>query len=128
MNYIKIVLWGIPLAVLAGCTVGRGPGGEIIIGMEVGVLADTLEQGVIGAVGMVPGVGPLLAKILGGATAGGVTIGGTAKLLINRLEKRRREADIAREKAERDRAVLLAQLEAQRVAHATMLPPPPGVS
>jgi hypothetical protein len=99
------------LLLLAGCAVGRGPAGEIVIGVEAGVLVDTAEQAMIGTVGQIPVVGGLLQQILIGATAGGLTIGGTSKLLLNKLESRRKKADIARELAERELAIAKAKLE-----------------
>ena len=90
---------------LGGCAVGRGPAGEIVLGIEAGRLVDTVEQGIIGAAGMIPGAGPLIQQLLLSAAAGGATVAGTGKLVLNRVESRRKTSDQAREEAERDLAV-----------------------
>jgi hypothetical protein len=86
---------------LVGCAVGRGAAGEVILGVEAGRLADTAERGLIGAVGMIPGVGPALTYALGGAVAGGWTVKGGAAAALKLLEKKRKASDIAREAAEK---------------------------
>jgi len=112
MKYIATAIFTILSGLLlSGCGVGRGPAGEIILGVEVGALVDTFEQGLIGAAGMIPGAGPILQQILLSAAAGGVTVAGVGKLAVNKLEKRRKEADQEREEAMRDLAVALAKLE-----------------
>lgn len=112
MKYTTLLLMGLGLVALAGCTVARGPAGEVVIGVEVGVLAETAEQVAIGLAGQVPVVGGMLQQMMIGAVGSGATIGGVAKMLLNKLEKRRRDADIAREKAERR----VAELEAEKAA------------
>lgn len=108
MNTRTMLLLVSPALLLVGCATGRGPGGEVILGMEVGQLADTVEQGLIAATGLIPGVGPMLSNILGGLVAGGATVAGAARVVHNRTEASRRKSDIKRETAERNLAVARA--------------------
>jgi hypothetical protein len=95
---------------LTGCAVGRGPAGEIVVGVPLGTLVDTSEQAIIGGAGMIPVVGPFIQKLLIGAAAGGATTAGVAKLVLAKLEAKRKASDIARELAERELAVAEAKL------------------
>ncbi len=112
MRTATLILTGLGLVVLAGCAVGRGPGGEIIVGAEIGQLTDTAEQGLIMGASMIPVVGPMISQALITAGAGGATVGGVSKMIVNRIEKRRKAADIAREMAEKR----VAELEAEKAA------------
>lgn len=103
------LIFGIAL-LLQGCTMARGPGGEVIIGVPVGTLVETTNQAIITGAGMIPVVGPFIQNLLLGAGASGLTVAGVAKAGRLALEKRRKQADIAREKAERRVAELEATL------------------
>ncbi len=104
-------LAGIAL-VLSGCSMARGPSGEIIVGIPVGVLVETSEQALIGAAGMIPVVGPFIQTLLIGAGASGLTVAGAAKAGRMALEKRRKASDIAREELR----VEVAELKAEKAA------------
>ena len=103
---VPILIAGAALLALAGCSMARGPGGEIIVGMPIGVLIETAEQGAIAAVSAIPFLGPILAPILISAVAGGATVKGTAMLALRAAEKRRKKADMAREAAEIELALM----------------------
>jgi len=108
----KYLLISLFLLVLVGCSVGRGPGGEIVIGMEVGRMVETGNQAIIAAAGMVPGIGGILQTLLIGGGTMGLTVAGGSKLLLNRIETRRRKADQSREATQLALARVEAQLEA----------------
>ncbi len=96
------------LLLLVGCATGRGPAGEVIIGVEVGTLTDTANQALGAGINMfAPGLGTIIAGGL--ASIGGVA--GLSKLVVNKIEKRRKAADMAREVAERALAVAETKLE-----------------
>ena len=104
---LGVLLLGVAL-LLNGCTFARGPAGEIIVGVPLGTLVETSEQALIGAAGMIPGIGPFLQNLLMGAAAGGMTVAGAAKAGRIALEKRRKNSDVGRE----DLRVELAEVKA----------------
>lgn len=112
MRTSTFILSGISLIALAGCAVGRGPGGEIIVGAEIGTVVDTAEQGLILGAGMIPVVGPLLASLLTGAAASGVTVSRVTAKAKAEIERRRKNSDRERENLR----VKLAEAEAKLVA------------
>jgi hypothetical protein len=91
---------------LAGCAVGKGPTGEIVIGVEAGRMAETTEHVIGGALNSwLPGMGTLVA---GGLTSvGGV---GAITAAVRNARKRKR-ADQAREQAEKD--AIMAEADAK---------------
>ena len=121
MKYRTLLLMGLGLVALAGCAVGRGADGAIVLGIEAGVLVETVEQGIIGAAGEIPVVGNLVRNILIGAATSGVTVAGSAKALMMRQENRRRKSDMAREASDTRVAVLEAKLEAAREREVVVL-------
>lgn len=109
--------------VLSGCSMARGPGGEIIVGIPVGVLVETGEQALIGAAGMIPVVGPFIQNLLLGAGASGLTVAGVSKMARVALEKRQaaslEEAERKRKSSDRAREELrveVAELKAEKEA------------
>ena len=105
-----ICLTGYVVAYMSGCSIARGPGGEIVVGFELGRMVETGEQALITGAGMIPGVGPFIQNMLIGAGASGLTVAGAMKGGRAMLEKRRKAADIARERAEKR----VAELEAEK--------------
>lgn len=114
MRTSTLILTGIGLGVvaLAGCAVGRGPGGEIIIGAEIGTAVETVEQGLILGAGMIPVVGPMIASVLSGAAATGLTVAKVQAKAKAEIERRRKNSDMAREELR----VKLAAAEAKIAA------------
>lgn len=110
MRTSTFILTGLNLIALTGCEVARGPDGSIIVGAKIGILVETAEQGLIAGAAMIPVVGPMISAALITATAGGATVGGVSKMIVNKIEKRRKAADIAREVAEKR----VAELEAEK--------------
>lgn len=98
------------MCVATGCAVGTGPGGEVILGVEAGRLVRTAEQGMIAGASMIPGIGPLLSTVLGGAVAGGFTVKGASTAAVKMIEAKRKKADIAREQAEKKVVELEARI------------------
>ncbi len=83
---VFLVLW--VLQTLSACAVGRGPAGEIVLGVEAGALAETAEHGIT-ALGnlLLPGLGGTLAAVL-------VPVIGWARAHANaRAEAARRAAE-----------------------------------
>ncbi len=96
------------LLLLVGCAVGRGDAGEVILGVELGIMADNANQALGAGINMfAPGLGTIIAGGL--ASIGGGA--GVSKLVVNKIEKRRKSADMAREAAERALAVAETKLE-----------------
>jgi len=76
---------------LSGCAVGRGPAGEIILGVEAGQLVETAGQAVATGLNLlVPGLGAV-----------GVAIGAPILAAV-RANRKRRRADQGRERAEKE--------------------------
>ena len=110
---VTLTLLGFSALILAGCVFVRDPiTGEIVGGIPLGTLAETGNQILGGAVGHIPVVGPFLQQAVLMATVGGVTTGGVSKMIVNKIESRRKASDMAREAAERDLAVAEAKLAA----------------
>lgn len=114
MKLSYIVLPLIMLVVLGGCEfVHRQSDGAIVGGIQLGVLADTANQAAIQLAGQIPVIGGSIQTLLMGLAAGGMSIGGLAKGVQRSVERRRKKADISREIAERELAVVEALLEAK---------------
>ncbi len=107
-----VCLLGGFLMLLSGCSIGRGHGGEFIVGVEIGRAVETGNQALFVGAGMIPGVGPFIQNMLLGAGASGLTVAGVAKAGRMAVEKRRKAADIRREAAEKR----VAELEAEKAA------------
>jgi len=105
MKYIILIL----ILFLGGCAVGRGPMGEIILGIEAGTLADSTGA-VIGqaANAIFPGLGKILG--FGGGAVLTTVLGAWAK--VRATDKKRKRADQAREVATREKAELVAAADA----------------
>lgn len=104
---------GLFILMLNGCQMYRGPGGEVGIGIPIGVLIETSEQALIAGVGAIPGVGPLIQSFLVPAVAGGFTVAGAAKAGRMALEKKRKASDRAREELRVENERLKAELAAK---------------
>ena len=122
MRTATLILTGLGLVVLTGCAMARGPDGSIIVGAKLGVLIETAEQGLIAGAAMIPGIGPMISGALVTATAGGATVGGVSKMIVNKIEKRRRNSDMAREAAEKRVAELEPLLAACPHVHVVVTP------
>lgn len=108
---VTFILLAAGTCLLAGCATGRGAAGEVILGIEVGRLVETTEQALIGAAGMIPGVGPLIQTLMLGVIGSGATVAGVSKVMMNKIEKRRRAADQEREETRVELAVAEAKIE-----------------
>ena len=87
---------------LTGCAIGKGPSGELVIGIDVGAAPETMSElgGAIAGTFLGPQVGTLVAGVL--ATVLGVGGVGIAGSKLSSREKSRRRADQSREKAEKE--------------------------
>lgn len=93
---------------LAGCAVGKGPSGEIIMGVEVAVIPETVSEigGALASTFLGPQAGGIVASVL--ATILGTTGIGIAGSKMASREKARKRADQTREKSDKEVAVLRA--------------------
>lgn len=107
---------------LGGCMLARGPMGEIVLGVDVGALPETTSEvaGALVSTFAGPQIGGLvstaLATILAGGSAVAAAKSGSTK------ERRRKEADQGREKAEKEAVALKAILQATGI----LKPQPPS--
>lgn len=103
---MKLLLIAAVSLLLVGCAVGRGPGGEIVVGVNIATLPETVSEigGAVAGAIFGPQTGTIvataLASILGVGSVGVATTSGRAK------EKARKLADQGREKAEKEAVAL----------------------
>lgn len=108
---------------LAGCAMGRGPMGEIVMGVDLGKLPESASEigGVLASAAFGPQVGTVVSSVLATVLGGGsVAVAGTK---IAGRERRRKEADQGREKAEKEAIALKAILNATGVLKPQPAPP-----
>ena len=119
---VAIVLLGM------GCVMARGPGGEVIIGVPIGTLIETANEGITAVANTwIPGLGTLIAGSLtatGGVTGTVMGIGAAMRrraaervaaemaAKAEAMDRKRKKADQEREFAATELAVALAKLEA----------------
>lgn len=51
---LRALLVVLTIALVCGCAVGRGPAGEIVVGLDVGRSAETAEEALQAAAGLLP--------------------------------------------------------------------------
>ena len=107
LHHVELYSWtifwigvGLCIGLLAGCAAVIDPvSGDVILGVKAGVIAESAEQSLVQGLGMIPLVGPILQSAAGTAILSGASVAGTARVLRNRLEAKRKASDRAREEA-----------------------------
>ena len=97
---------------LAGCEYARNASGDIIMGVRLGSMPETATEFVGTAINaFVPGLGTAVAGVLGSLVAGGAGVGAVSSSRNKNTERRRKEADQAREKMALENAAIKALFE-----------------
>lgn len=92
---------------LGGCMIARGPSGEIIMGIDLGKMPESLSEmgGALASTFLGPQLGSLVGTGLTILLGGGVAVAGVS------VNKKRKKADQGREKANTELAVAKALLQ-----------------
>lgn len=108
---MRLILLAVFALLVSGCATGRGPGGEVVIGVDAGRLVETPSEAFRAAGDFLPAPWNYIVTGAGGLLAAGAAAGRSRKRENDAWDEARREAEA---EASRREALLAAAIAGNR--------------